>query len=136
MDELREPVADYRTRRSVGDILRDVVTDAQDLMRGEVALVRAEMDQKVDRTVTALIWVVGGMLLGFAGLVILLMAGGDALSYVLPVWAAYLVVGFIVVVLGVLFTRSGISMLKLEKLAPSRTARNLSADARMVKEHT
>jgi drug/metabolite transporter (DMT)-like permease len=136
MSELREPVADYRTRRSVGEILRDVVADAQSLMRGEVALVRAEMDQKIDRTVVALIWVVGGMLLGFAGLVILLMAGADALSFVIPVWAAYLVVGFIVAVLGILFTMSGISMLKLRKLAPSRTARNLSADANMVKEHT
>jgi drug/metabolite transporter (DMT)-like permease len=136
MSELREPVADYRTRRSVGEILRDVVADAQSLMRGEVALVRAEMDQKIDRTVVALIWVVGGMLLGFAGLVILLMAGADALSFVIPVWAAYLVVGFIVAVLGILFTMSGISMLKLRKLAPSRAARNLSADANMVKEHT
>jgi hypothetical protein len=76
------------------------------------------------------------MLLGFAGLVILLMAGADALSFVIPVWAAYLVVGFIVAVLGILFTMSGISMLKLRKLAPSRAARNLSADANMVKEHT
>jgi drug/metabolite transporter (DMT)-like permease len=136
MADVSEPVANYRSHRSVGEILRDVVSDAQSLMRGEVALVRAEMDQKIDRTVMALIWVVGGMLLGFAGLVILLMAGADALSYVIPIWAAYLVVGFIVAVLGVLFTMSGISMLKLRKLAPSRTARNLSADAQMVKEHT
>jgi drug/metabolite transporter (DMT)-like permease len=136
MADVNEPVANYRTHRSVGEILRDVVSDAQSLMRGEVALVRAEMDQKIDRTVMALIWVVGGMLLGFAGLVILLMAGADALAYVIPVWAAYLVVGFIVAVLGALFTMSGISMLKLRKLAPSRTAHNLSADAQMVKEHT
>lgn len=126
----------YRTR-GIGEIVRDLAFDAQDLVRGEIALAKSEMDQKVQRSIMALVWVMGGMLLGFAGLVILLQAGVDALTLLsMPVWAASLIVGAVVALIGALVARSGIAMISLDRLAPTRTARALQADARMVKENT
>ena len=127
---------DYRTR-GIGEIVRDLAFDAQDLVRGEVALAKSEMDQKLQRSIMALVWVMGGMLLGFAALVILLQAGVDALTLVpMPVWAASLITSAVVALIGFLIARTGIGMLSLDRLTPTRTARALKADARMVKENT
>jgi len=129
-------VREDRNARGLGELLRALAIDAQDLVRGEIALARAEMDSKINRAMMALVWTMGGMLLGFAALVIILMAGVDALTPVMPVWAGSLLVGVIVALIGALIARSGIRMLSLERLTPKRTARNLQADARLVKEHT
>ena len=104
--------------RTLRDLVGDVAGDAQDLVRGEIALARAELDQKLDRAIMALVWVFGGMFVGFAGLIILLLAGVAALEYVIPAWAAYLVIGFIVAVIGAVLTRSGIAALSLQRGQP------------------
>jgi hypothetical protein len=129
-------VRDERETRGLVDIVRALMGDAQELARGEIALARAEIDQKIERAMMALIWTMGGMLLGFAALVIILMAGVDALTPVLPVWAGSLLIGVIVALVGLLIARIGIRMLSLDKLAPKRTAHNLQADAQVVREHT
>jgi hypothetical protein len=97
---------DVTNFRSLRDLVGDVVHDAQELVRGEVALARAELDRKMDRALTGLVWTFGGMFVGFAGLIILLLAGVSALNRVIPLWAAYLVIGFIVAVIGAVLTRS------------------------------
>jgi uncharacterized membrane protein YqjE len=50
---------------SLGEVLGNVATDIQDLVRGEVRLARAELDQKVDRVILASIWLLGGALVAF-----------------------------------------------------------------------
>jgi uncharacterized membrane protein YcjF (UPF0283 family) len=134
-----EPVSagERTSARGIGDLLRAIAFDVQDLVLGEVSLAKAEMDQKLQRSITALVWIMGGMLLGFAALVIILQAGVDALARAnLPVWAASLIVGVIVALIGAAIAYSGIKMLSLDRLAPRRTARSLKADAQLVKEHT
>ena len=123
-------------QHSLGEILGGLATDVQDLVRGEIKLARAELDQKLDRLILSLVWLVGGALLGFAGLVVVLEGVAAALSYVLPDWAALLIVGVVIVVLGAIFARSGLGMLSLKSLTPDRTAASLQKDARVVKEHT
>jgi uncharacterized membrane protein YqjE len=123
-------------QHGLGEILGGLATDVQDLVRGEIALARAELDQKFDRVILALIWLLGGALLGFAGLVVVLEGVASALSYVVPDWAALLIVGVVIVILGAIFARSGLGMLSLKSLTPDRTAASLQKDARVVKEHT
>ena len=43
----------------LGDIIASLATDLQDLVRGEVRLARAELDQKLDTVIMAAIWLVG-----------------------------------------------------------------------------
>jgi Putative Actinobacterial Holin-X, holin superfamily III len=129
-------VSPARSARGIGDLLRAVVYDVQDLVRAEVSLARGEIDQKVERMVMALVWTFGGMMLGFAALVIIMMAGVDALRPLMPVWAGSLLVGFVVALVGALIAWSGVRSLSVDRLAPKRTVRNLQADAQMVREHT
>ena len=120
----------------LGEIIGNVATDLGDLVRGEIKLARAELDQKLDRVVVAALWIVGGALIAFAGLVVLIQAAAVALSHVMAVWAAFLIVGLLIIIVGGLLARSGIAMLSIKGLAPSRTAASLQKDAKLVKEHT
>lgn len=122
-------------QRSLRAIVGDVADDVRALIRGELALARAEFDQKLDRLITGLITVVGAMLLGFAGLVVALLAGAEALSIVIPAWAALLCIGVVIMVIGGGLAYGGMKALSVGGLVPERTARNVQADARVVKEH-
>ncbi len=120
----------------LGEIIGSLARDIQDLVQGEMRLARAEFDQKLDRVIMAAIWLVGGALVAFAGLVVILQGVAAALALVLPTWAASLIVGVLIVVVGALFARSGLGMLSLKRLTPDRTVSSLQKDARIVKEHT
>lgn len=119
----------------LSDILGSLAGDMQDLVRGEIMLARAELDQKLSRVIMAAIWLLGGALVAFAGLVVILQGVAAALALVLPTWAASLIVGIAIVVIGALFARSGLAMLSLKSLTPDRTAASLQKDARVVKEN-
>jgi uncharacterized RDD family membrane protein YckC len=120
----------------IGELLGALAGDIQDLVRGELALGRAELEQKLDRVILAAIWLVGGALLGFAGLVVALMGIAAALALVMPVWAASIIIGIAIVATGAAAATSGLRMLSLRTLTPDRTAANLQKDAQLLKEHT
>jgi len=127
--------------QTIGEIIGILANDIQDLVRGEIKLARAELDQKLHRVIMAAIWLVGGALVAFAGLVVILQGVAAALALVLPTWAASLIVGAAIVIIGAIFARSGLGMLSLKALTPDRSMASLQKDARtikdarMVKEH-
>ena len=121
---------------SLGDILSSVIADVQGLVRGEIKLARAEMDQKLDTLLVSAIWLLGGALVAFAGLVVLLQAAAAALALVMPAWAAFLIVGIVIIGVGALVARSGLSGLSLKTLTPNRTVSSIEKDIRVVKEHS
>ena len=120
----------------LGEIVGGLATDVQDLVRGEIALARAELDEKLHRVIIAAIWLIGGALVAFAGLVVVLQGVAAALALLIPTWAASLIVGALIVIAGAVFARSGLGMLSLKSLTPDRTAASLQKDVNMVKEHT
>ncbi len=120
----------------LGVLFGNVATDIQDLVRGEVRLARSELDQKLNRVILAAVWLLGGALVAFAGLVVVLEGGAAALALVLPQWAASVIVGLVIVIVGALFARSGLAMLSLKNLSPDRMVASLGKDVRVVKEHT
>lgn len=119
----------------LGELLGNVATDISDLVRGEMRLARAELDQKLDRVIMAAIWLIGGALVAFAGLVVILQGVAALLALVLPTWVASLLVGILIVGIGALFARSGLAMLSLKTLIPNRLTSSLQKDANIVKEH-
>jgi Putative Actinobacterial Holin-X, holin superfamily III len=121
---------------SLSEIVGGLATDVQDLVRGEIALARSELDQKLHRVIMAAIWLIGGALVGFAGLVVFLQGIAAALALAIPTWAASLIIGVVIVVIGAFLARSGLGMLSLKDLTPDRTAASLQKDALIVKEHT
>jgi uncharacterized membrane protein YqjE len=130
VSQSKDPVA------GLGALLGGIANDVQDLVRGEIALARSELEQKFERFVLAAIWVLGGALLGFAGLVVMLQGVAAALALAMPVWLASLIVGIVIIAIGAAFAKSGLAMLSLKSLTPDRTVDNLQKDAHLIKEHT
>jgi uncharacterized membrane protein YqjE len=122
--------------QGLGEIVGGLASDVQDLVRGEIALARAELDEKLQRAMVAAIWLIGGAFVGFAGLVVVLQGVAALLALAIATWAALLIVGAVIVIVGAALSRSGLGMLSLKALTPERTAVNLQKDAHMVKEHT
>ncbi|HET7879832.1 MAG TPA: phage holin family protein [Acetobacteraceae bacterium] len=121
-------------RVSLRDLVGGVAEDATDLVRGEVALARAEMEQKVNRLTAGVISLFGAMMLAYAGLVIVLIAVAQALARVMPDWAASLIVGVVVLVIGAILAGAARKALSPSGMVPDRTVRNVEADARVIKE--
>jgi hypothetical protein len=126
---------DLRGSDSIGEIASGLAGDIQDLVRGELALARAEIDQKIHGLITAAIAAVGGALVAFAGLVVLLEGGAALLAKWLPTWAALLIVGVVILLVGGLIARAAIARLSLQNIKPERTIASVQRDAHIVKEH-
>lgn len=118
------------------ELVGSLVTDLQDLVRGEFKLARAEMSQKVDVLTASAISLIGGALVAFAGLIVLLEGIAIGLALYMPAWAAYVIVGVVVAIIGAVMARAGLAKLSLSTLSPDRTASSLAKDARVVKERT
>ena len=126
---------DPRPAHTLGEIAGGLAGDVQDLVRGELALARAEFDHKLHNLIGGAVALLGGALVAFAGLVVLLEGGASVLTRWLPSWAALLIVGFVIVLVGGLIARTGLAKLSLKNLTPDRTAANLKQDGRILKEH-
>lgn len=125
------------TSPSIGQLLAGLANDVQQLIRGEIALGRAELDEKLHRILRSAIWLLGGALLGFAGVVLLLEGAAAllAISIPIPTWAAALIVGAVIILIGAALAWSGMAAVSLKKLAPDRTVDNLQKDVEVMKEH-
>jgi uncharacterized membrane protein YqjE len=120
---------------SVGEIVSGLAGDVGKLVRGEIALARLELDNKVEKLTLSLIWIAGGALLAFAGLVVLLQGVAMMLVPALPAWLAALLVGLVIVVGGALIAQRGLAHLSLKELTPKQTAANVAKDVRVIKDH-
>lgn len=120
---------------SLGEIAGGLAGDVGDLVRGELALARAEFDHKLHSLIGGAVSMVGGALVAFAGLVVLLLGLAAVLAMWLPLWASLLIVGLVIIVVGGLVARGGLAQLSLKNVTPERTAANLQKDGRFLKEH-
>lgn len=121
--------------KSVPDLLGDLVQESSQLLRGEVRLLRAEMDEKIGQvgTATASMGVAGAVML--AALVILLQAVVSALVTAgLQPWLAGLIVAVVAAGVGYGLLRAGLNRIKAANLAPSRTINQMSQDVTVAKE--
>ena len=119
----------------LGTILGGIVHELQSLIRGEIRLARAELDQKLHTIIIAAIFLLGGALLAFAGLVVFLQGIAAALALVLPTWVASLLVGILIVAVGGLFAWSALRRFSLKTLNPERMTASLRKDANVLREH-
>jgi hypothetical protein len=121
--------------RSIPEILQDVLTNIQDIVRGEVRLAKAELGEELNRARA------GGLLIGVGALaaifstVFLLLACVYALSLVMPSWAAALLVAAAVGVTGAVTLGLGLKRFKTIQAAP-KTAASLKENVRWAKQLT
>ncbi|WP_280398540.1 phage holin family protein [Nocardia carnea] len=93
--------------RSVGELVDVATIQMSRLVRDEMLLARLEMQEKAGSAAKGAGLAGAGGLLMFYGGAALLVAAGSALALVLPDWAAALLVGAALIVLGAVLTFAG-----------------------------
>jgi uncharacterized membrane protein YqjE len=121
--------------RSIPEILKDVLTNIQDIVRAEVRLAKAELGEELSSARTAgLLMGVGAVAAIFCAL-FLLLACVYALGRVMPNWAAALIVAAAVGVAAAVTLGLGLKRFKTIQAAP-KTSASLQENVRWAKELT
>jgi hypothetical protein len=121
--------------RPTGSLLSDAINQLTRLVRGEVALAKAEVAQNIRSAGLGVGLLVGAVVLIFVALNVLVFALVAALGELIgPGWSA-LLVGVVLLVVAAILAMRGLNALKPENLTPSRTVRNVQADAQTIKEN-
>ena len=121
--------------RSTGTLLNDVLGSLGNLLRQEVDLARAEVDENLKRAARAIGLLVVALVLVLIALSLLTTTAVSALvlAGIGEIWAT-LGVGIVTLILALIVAKIGMSRLKLSSLAPSRAARNIQRDASMMRD--
>lgn len=125
--------------RSVGSLISDLFQKSALLVRKEIQLGKAEMNEKVSQLGSAVGALAVGGAIAFAGLLVLLAAAVLGLIEVWPPaqihpWLAPLIVGGIVALIGLVVLAVGRKNMQLHNLALSRTVESVRRDKEFVKE--
>jgi nucleoside permease NupC len=121
--------------RPTGSLLSDAINQLTRLVRGEVALAKAEVAQNIKNAGVGAALLVGAVVLVFVALNVLVLALVAALGELIGAGWAALVVGIVLLAIAGILAMRGLNALKPENLAPSRTVRNVQADAQTIKEN-
>lgn len=121
--------------RSIPEILQDVLTNIQDIVRAEVRLAKAELGEELNRARA------GGLLLGVGAVaaifsaLFLLLACVYVLGRIMPNWAAALIVAAAVGIAAAVTLGLGLKRLKTIEAAP-KTAASLKENVRWARQLT
>tara|TARA_R100000687_G_C6350044_1_gene118423 strand:- start:213 stop:611 length:399 start_codon:yes stop_codon:yes gene_type:complete len=121
--------------KSAGGLLTEALSHISSLMRNEVDLARAEIDENLKTAGVAIGMIVGAVVVALTALNVLSAAvvAGLTDAGIDAGWAA-LIVGVILAIIAYVMATKGSNDLKLKSLAPKRAAKNVKRDAQTLKE--
>jgi drug/metabolite transporter (DMT)-like permease len=120
--------------KSVKSLLAELANNVTRLVRQELQLVQVETSEKTSQALEGVFVIIGGLLLAFAALLILLQALVVGLSEFMEPWLASLIVGVAVAVIAFALIKYGQNNLKASSLTPDRTIRVMREQKDMVME--
>ena len=123
-----------RPGRPVSALLSDLALETSTLLRQEIALFKAELQEKLGRLGGGVGALVAGGVVAFSGWLVLLAAAVLGLSYVVAPWLAALIVGLIVLAIGAGLLLFGKSRINTDALVPDRTLNSLREDQAWIRE--
>ena len=111
--------------RSVSDILQDILTHLQKIVRYEVRLAKAETREELSRALSSGLWIVAGVVVALSAWLFLLWTAAYALSTAMSAWAATLVVAIATAVAAAVLIVGGIYRAKRIQPTPERTVESV-----------
>ena len=114
--------------RSLSEVLEDIIANLRAMVRAEFRLAKAEVAEKADAATKPAIMLGTAALVGIYGCLFLLLSAVLALSIVVPSWAAALIVGGCLTMLGWGLATTGVKKLKNIRAIPDKTVKNLKED--------
>lgn len=106
--------------QSIADLLRNTFQDAQDLIRGEVALAKAELSQEVTRLRGGAVSLAVAAVAGLVALVFLLTAVAWAIPAMTgwAIWTGFAIVGAVALLAAIVLAVIGRNRLTAERRMP------------------
>ena len=123
-----------KEERSLGDLFSELASETSTLVRQEVALAQVELTNKASVVGKNVGYLAVGGAIGYAAFLTLLAAVVVMLSYLIPLWAAALVVAIVVGVTGYFLISSALDELKKTELAPRETVESIKEDAQWLRD--
>jgi hypothetical protein len=128
-------MADHEPNRPISVIFADLLSQLAGLARAERRLAHAEMSERIGEAGIGFGLVIAGSVLSIPALTILLQAFVAALASAgLPVGQAGFAVGGAVLVIGLAVLAIGFGRLKVRRLVPEKTIRQLQRDASLASQ--
>lgn len=121
-------------QRSMGEVVKDIIANVQDMIRSEIRLARAELREEGTRSVAAakLIGIGAGLALLAAGFILVSIA--QLLALVMPAWLATLVVGAVLGIAGMVMLSKGRARFTVPKA--TKTIDNVKENVEWMKNQT
>jgi hypothetical protein len=123
-----------QSARPVTALLSDLASETGQLVQQELALFKAEMQEKLGRLGQGGGALAAGGLIAFSGWLALIAAAILGLSHVLAPWLAALIVGLVVIALGAGLLFFGKSRFDADALVPRRTLNSLREDEAWIRD--
>jgi hypothetical protein len=122
---------------SIVDLLKQAIRDAQDLVRGEVALVKAELRQEVRRLGSAVAMLAVAAVVGLIALIFLLTTAALALADALDwaPWIGYAVVTGVMLVVTIVLALIGRNRLATSQPLP-KTMETMKENSEWIRART
>lgn len=123
------------TPRSLIDILKNALSNLQEIARSEVRLAKAELREELAQARSAGIFLGAGALAGVLSLIFGLLGVLYVLAQVMPNWAAALVIAVSLAILAGVFVVVGVKRVQRLPALPA-TINSLKKDAQWAKHPT
>jgi uncharacterized membrane protein YqjE len=114
-------------------VLSDVFSNLQEIVRAELELAKTEAREELRNARPAAMLVATGVLGACFGAFFMLLCIVQALSLVLPAWAASLIVGAVLLIVAVATVNSGVRRLRRGVRPAPRTVASLKENVEWVK---
>jgi len=108
------------TERTIGQLVADATHDIEGIVRGEIALAKAEVTSGARVIGKGVGLLAAAGFLALMGVVFLLHSAAWGISVWLPVWAGYLIVAVVVLIVGAILGLLGKKALDNARPAPER----------------
>jgi hypothetical protein len=121
------------TDRSITEVLQDIAQNVQQIIRSEVLLAKTEVKQEAIQTARAGRPLIGGGIAGMYAIGFLLLCCVFALEMVVAAWAAALIVGGGVAIIGGILIKVGLNRLRRVSPTPERTVATVKENVEWAK---
>jgi uncharacterized membrane protein YqjE len=96
-------------QRSTGELMKDIASHAQELIRGEIKLAKTELKEEGRRATGSLTMFAAGAVAALFGLGFLLWAVTFLLALMLPLWGAAILMGVVLFIAATVLASVGMS---------------------------
>lgn len=125
-----------RDEQSLGELFSDLSQQTSTLVKKEIELARHEVTRSVTTLGKDAAMIAVGGVIAYAGAIVVLIGLGWLLTFWLPVWLAFVLVGAIVVAIGAFLAWRAIQEMKKVSVVPERTVETVKEDVEWAKDQT